>query len=49
MRKLALALHALGVGEENFDARRLFSPAVKHSRRGARRAKKNQRKQRQKA
>jgi transposase len=49
MRKLALGLHVLGVGEEPFDARRLFSPTVKHSRRGARRVKKNQKKQQQKA
>jgi len=49
MRKLALGLHVLGVEEEPFDARRLFSPTVKHSRRGARRVKKNQKKQRQKA
>jgi hypothetical protein len=49
MRKLALGLHVLGVGEESFDTRRLFSPTVKHSRRGAQRAKKNQnKKQRQK-
>ena len=49
MRKLALGLYVLGVGEESFDARRLFSPTVKHSRRGARRAKKEQRKSKQKA
>ena len=48
MRKLALGLHALGVGEESFDASRLFSPTVKHSRRAAKRAKKEQKKQRQK-
>jgi transposase len=49
MRKLALGLHALGVREESFDARRLFSPAVKHSGRMAQRAKKNlKKKQRQK-
>lgn len=49
MRKLALGLHALGVCEEGFDARRLFSPAVKLSRRAAKRAKKElKRKQRQK-
>jgi transposase len=48
MRKLALGLYALGVGEESFDARRLFSPTVKRSRRGAQQAKKNQKKQRQK-
>ncbi len=48
MRKLALGLHALGVGEESFDARRLFSPAVKHSRRAAKRAKKEQKKRKQK-
>ena len=48
MRKLALGLHALGVGEESFDARRLFSPAVKHSRRAAKRAKKEEKKRRQK-
>jgi transposase len=40
MRKLALGLYALGVGEETFDARRLFSPAVKRSRRAAQRVKK---------
>jgi len=48
MRKLALGLHALGVGEESFDARRLFSSAVKHSRRAAKRAKKEQKKRKQK-
>ena len=48
MRKLALGLRALGVGEESFDARRLFSPAVKHSRRAAKRAKKEEKKRRQK-
>jgi transposase len=48
MRKLALGLHALGAGEESFDARRLFSPTVKHSHRAAKRAKKEQKKQRQK-
>jgi transposase len=48
MRKLALGLHALGVGEESFDARRLFSPAVKRSRDAAQRAKQEQRKRRQK-
>jgi transposase len=48
MRKLAIGLHAIGVGEEPFDARRLFSPTVgKHSRRGITQAKKEQRKQRQ--
>jgi transposase len=46
MRKLALGLHVLGVVEESFDARRLFSPTVKHSRRMAQRAKKNLKKQR---
>jgi transposase len=40
MRKLALGLHALGVSEESFDARRLFSPTVKRSRRLAQQAKK---------
>ena len=44
MRKLALGLYVLGVGEDSFDARRLFSPTVKHSRREAQRAKKNQKK-----
>jgi transposase len=39
-RKLALGLHAVGVSEEPFDARRLFSPAVKRSRRAAQHAKK---------
>jgi transposase len=48
MRKLALGLHAIGVREESFDARRLFSPAVKRSQSAARRAKKEQKKQRQK-
>ncbi len=48
MRKLALGLYVLGVGEESFDARRLFSPTVKRSRRGAQQAKKNQKKQKQK-
>ena len=49
MRKLALGLYVVGVGEETFDARRLFSPTVgKRSRRGVRQAKKNQKKQRQK-
>ena len=49
MRKLALGLHVVGVGEEPFDARRLFSPMVgKRSRRGVRQAKKDQKKQRQK-
>jgi transposase len=48
MRKLALGLHALGVREELFDARRLFSPTVKRSRRDARRAKKEQKKRKQK-
>jgi transposase len=49
MRKLALGLYVVGLGEESFDARRLFSPTVKRSRRGAQRAKKNQKKeQRQK-
>lgn len=48
MRKLALGLHALGMGEDRFDARRLFSPTVKRSRAEARRAKKEQKKQRQK-
>jgi transposase len=48
MRKLALGLHALGMGEESFDARRLFSPAVKRSQSAARRAKKEQKKRRQK-
>ena len=43
MRKLALGLHALGVGEESFDARRLFSPTVKHSRRAAKRARRSRR------
>ena len=28
MRKLALGLHALGVGEDPFDARKLFSAEV---------------------
>jgi hypothetical protein len=32
------------VGEESFDARRLFSATVKHSRRAAKRAKKEQKK-----
>ena len=41
MRKLALGLHALGTGEESFDARRLFSPAVKRSHRAAKRAQKD--------
>jgi transposase len=48
MRKLVLGLYVVGVGAEPFDARRLFSPTVKHSRRGAQQAKKNQKKQRQK-
>jgi transposase len=49
MRKLALGLYVVGVGEEFFDARRLFSPTVgKRSRRGVRQAKKDQTKQRQK-
>ncbi len=49
MRKLALGLYVMGVGTEPFDAWRLFSPTVKHSRCGAQRAKKNQNnKQRQK-
>jgi transposase len=49
MRKLAMGLHVLGMTEETFDARRLFSPTVKHSRSGARRVKKElKRKQRQK-
>jgi hypothetical protein len=48
MRKLALGLYAVGVGTEPFDARRLFSPTVKHSRHGVRQAKKNEKKQRQK-
>jgi transposase len=49
MRKLALGLHAIGVGEEAFDARRLFSSTVgKRSRRGMTQAKKEQRKQRPK-
>ena len=43
MRKLALGLHALGVGEETFDASRLFSPTVKHSRRAAKRARRSRR------
>jgi len=38
MRKLALGLHAIGTGEEPFDARRLFSPAVKRSRSAAKHA-----------
>jgi transposase len=46
MRKLALGLYVLGLGEESFDARRLFSPTVKHSRRTAQRAKKKLKKQR---
>jgi transposase len=46
MRKLALGLHALGMRDEPFDARRLFSPTVKRSRAEARRAKKEQKKQR---
>ena len=49
MRKLALGLYVVGVGEETFDARRLFSPTVgKRSRRGVKQAKKNQKRQRQK-
>jgi transposase len=49
MRKLALGLHAVGVSEEPFDARRLFSPTVgKRARRGIAQAKKRQGKQRQK-
>jgi len=48
MRKLTLGLHVVGVGEEPFDARRLFSPTVgKRSRSGIRQAKKDQKKQRQ--
>ena len=43
MRKLALGLHAVGVSEESFDARRLFSPAVKRSHRAAQQARKRQR------
>ncbi len=35
MRKLSLGLHALGASEASFDATRLFSPEVKHSRREA--------------
>ena len=46
MRKLALGLYVLGASEESFDARRLFSPTVKHSRRMAQRAKKNLKEQR---
>jgi transposase len=49
MRKLALGLYVLGVREESFDVQRLFSPAVKHSRRAAQRVKKElKKKQRQK-
>jgi transposase len=49
MRKLALALYAIAVKEEPFDARRLFSPTVgKRSRRGITQAKKEQRKHKQK-
>ena len=49
MRKLALGLYVVGVGEETFDAKRLFSPTVgKRSRRGVKQAKKNQKRQRQK-
>ena len=49
MRKLALGLYAVGVGTEPFDAKRLFSPTVgKRSRRGARQAKEQKKKQRQK-
>ena len=40
MRKLALGLYAIGVSEESFDARRLFSPAVKRSHHAAQHAKK---------
>ena len=48
MRKLALGLYAIGVGEEPFDTRRLFSPTVgKRSRRGIVQAKKRQGKERQ--
>jgi transposase len=45
MRKLALGLYALGVGEDPFDARRLFSPAVKRSHHAAQRAKKQLKKE----
>jgi hypothetical protein len=48
MRKLALGLHAIGVGEEPFDARRLFSATVgRRSRRGITQAKNKQWKQQQ--
>ena len=48
MRKLTLGLYVVGVGEEPFDARRLFSPTVgKRSRSGIRQAKKDEKKQRQ--
>jgi transposase len=47
MRKLVLGLYTLGVDEETFDARRLFSPTVRRSHPSARRAKKNQKRQRQ--
>ena len=43
MRKLALGLYVVGVGTEAFDARRLFSPTVKRSRRDAKQAKKSRR------
>jgi transposase len=39
MRKLAMGLHALGVSNEPFDAKRLFSPDVG---RGVRRGRKSQ-------
>jgi transposase len=41
MRKLAMGLHAVGVGKEEFDARRLFSPTVRRSQIAARQAQKD--------
>ncbi len=49
MRKLALGLHAMVVGSDPFDAKRLFSPEIgKRARRGKKKAKKEQKKERQK-
>jgi len=48
MRKLALGLHAVGIGEEPFDARRLFSPLMGKGSARKRRGRQTESKQRRK-